>query len=215
MTLIHGYMPWRLVPRRYRGAPKPFSAVASHLRTGDLLFCSEARKRSSQIIRFFTYSPYTHIAMLVRDPTPAVRATWSLPRVPGGDDAWDGCGDDVYVFEAAPPECTLVNLRDWLETAKHEYPDEMLAVRQLDLRGVAPRCSRLSEHAEHTPIPVACSALDGGWGGDAERPTRRDSFPSWDLGRISERRMAADRVDGCGRIVWTDRVESCGSCAQQ
>eukprot|EP00941_MAST-03F_sp_MAST-3F-sp1_P001619 g1619.t1 len=131
MTLFHGFMPFALLPHLAK-KPKKLSEVKRHLRTGDLVFCSESRKRSSQIIRFFTYSPYSHVGLIVRDPTPNTRKKWGLPPV----EKWTGEGKEVYVFEAVPPKVCLRPIEYWINLESSEYPDQILAVRQLDLRHI-------------------------------------------------------------------------------
>jgi len=131
-TLFHGNMPVYTLPLMYRD-PYKLTKVKSALKTGDLVFCSEARKCTSQVIRFFTYSPYSHVAMIIRDPTPEIRRAYNLRPVLGGDDAWDGTGHDVYVFEASPPCCQMVEIEEWMIIESMEYPDSFTAVRQLDL----------------------------------------------------------------------------------
>ena len=131
-TLFHGNMPFYTLPMMYR-KPIKLSDAKSALKTGDLVFCSEARKCTSQVIRFFTYSPYSHVGMIVRDPTPAVRRAYGLRPVIGGDDKWDGTADDVYVFEATPPGVQLLELDEWMIIEDIEYPHSMTGIRQLDL----------------------------------------------------------------------------------
>ena len=91
--------------------------------TCDILVESETRYIASRMTSLFSRSAWTHVALLIRNPSDGLLKRYEAEASPTG----------LFVFEVVRPEIRLTPLETWLDKKSKFSPDKVVAYVKLHL----------------------------------------------------------------------------------